>query len=182
MEAFRDFRADADQGPHRTADTAAQVDGLDDMVQDVGFARTDDRADPRPFDAVDDVQAGQQVRRRNGDRPDLMQGQHADPPFVPAFEHQHDHIAFPDAEEAEIGCGPVREPFEVGKGILGAASFIVGPHKGGFVRLFRGPDIHYVIGEIEIAGDLEPEILPEILQRRKLRLFQEPFYHNTSVC
>ena len=139
------------------------------VVGDHPFARRDDRLDSGRVAPVHGVFLGQQVSRRNHDRPQLVQGEDRKPEFVSPFENQHHHVALSDAETLEIGGRAVGFTLHVGKGELDLAAPVIRPQQRLLVGFLRRIGIHHVIGEIEIRGDADTEIPYVVLLGGKYR-------------
>lgn len=165
-ESFGNFRPDAYQQFGRRAFRH----GRRHVVGDHPFARRDDRLDSGRVAPVHDVFLGQQVSRRNHDRPQLVQGEDRKPEFVSPFENQHHHVALSDAETLEIGGRAVGLPLHVGERELNLRTLIVCPEQRFPVGLFLRVGVHHVIREVEILRDADMQVLSVILLRAEGRL------------
>ena len=69
-----------------------------DLMCRVAVRRTDDRAHARRLEAIGEIMLHQLVRRRDGDRAQLMQAEDRKPELIVPLEHQHHAVAALHAE------------------------------------------------------------------------------------
>jgi 8-oxo-dGTP pyrophosphatase MutT (NUDIX family) len=85
----------------------------------------DDMPDTAAREAVEEIVAVQQSRRRNDHDPELHRRQHAFPQRRHIAEHQQQAVAAADAEAAQPVGDPVRPLGELGKGEPGFAAPLI---------------------------------------------------------
>ena len=120
--------------------------------------------------AIHDVVLGQHVGGGDDDGTNLVQGQHDHPPLVAALQDQHDGVVLADAQGHQVRGGLVGLLLQLRKGGANLLALVVGPQQGQSVGLLLRPDIHHVVGEVEVLWDDELQMLIVILYRLKVRL------------
>ena len=106
---------------------AAECTSLDDVAQDGDIATRDDSLDACLVTAVDDVLVGEQVSGRNGNRTNLMESSHGDPPCQATLEDEHHAVATLDAERQEVGSTLVGRFLVLAVGEVLDIPTVVGP-------------------------------------------------------
>ena len=81
-------------------------------------------------------------------RAEFMQSQYRKPELVFAFHHEHDGIAFFDAEASEEIGGAVGHLRHIRKGEYLLGLIVVEPYHSRLVRVLLGERVHYVVGEV----------------------------------
>ena len=125
--------------------------------------------------AVDDVFAGEQVCCRNGYGADFVKCYDGEPELVSTLENEHHHIAFADAQRGEICRSLVALALDVGKCKLDGFACFVGPEQGFLVGVCSCPFVDNVVAEVEIVGNVDVEILHEVLVGVETRLCEKFF-------
>ena len=126
---------------------------------------------------VGDVLLRQQVRGRDGDGPDPVQAEQAEPVLVAALEDEHHGVAAADAKREEEARGAHGHLRHLTEGEGGLRAFFIAPDQGPPVRLGARDLVHDVPGEIEALGHLDAVSLAEILVGGELGSFQESLQH-----
>ena len=109
------FRNDGTNG-NKSLDGRTFRHGLLNLLENVGFTRTDNSLHTGPLVTIYDVVLGKHVSGRNCHGTNLMQRQHGKPPLVMAFENQHHLIVVPNTELCQVGSNAVRFLLDVLKG------------------------------------------------------------------
>ncbi len=135
------------------------------MVGDDLLSGRDDGLDRRGIAAVDDILLGKQVGGGDHHGSEFVEREHREPEFIASLEDQHHGVALSDAEASEIGGRAVALALQVGEGEALFTPLVVGPEHGQPIGLFGGIDVHDVIGEIEMFGHPDMQVLPELLLR-----------------
>ena len=143
------------------------------LADHVGVVDADDGLHRGTGVAVYDVFLRQHVGSRNHDGANLAQGEHYHPPLVAALQNEHHGVVLADAERHQVRRSLVRLLLQLGKRRAYLLALVVGPQQGQPVGLFLGPLVHHVVGEVEVLGDNELQVLVVILNRRERRLLQK---------
>ena len=144
-------------------DRRALRHGLAHVSEHLGIAAADYRLDGGAVVPVDYVVSGEKVGGGDSHGAQLAEGQHREPVLIAALEDEHHHIPAAYAEGLEICRRPVGLFLEVAETEAYAAALVVGPEQGEFVGLFFSPDIHHVIGEVEVFRNPDVEVADEVL-------------------
>ena len=148
---------------HQHADAGTLGHGQAYLLGYVGVVDADDGLDRGAGVAIDNVVLGEHVGGGDDHGPQLVQGQHDDPPLIASLEDEHHRVALADAQRLEIGGGLVALLLQLCEGGANLRTLVVGPEQGQLVGCFLGPLVHHVIGEVEVLGDDELEVLVVIL-------------------
>ena len=119
---------------------------------------------------------------RNGHGAEFVQRHHGYPEVVAALEHKHHAGAVLHAQGLEEGSGGVGQLFELTEGEAALLTGGVGPEQSLAVGLLGGPGVDHVVGEVEIFGDYEAEILPEVIVIGEIGAVGETFDHSCRNC
>ena len=128
-----------------------------------GVLRADDGGHVRSVDTVADVLGSKQVRGRDGDGPDLVQGNDDGPELVVPLEDQHHGVALLHADGLEVVGGAVGIQHHAAEVVRYHIALGIGPQEGLAVGILPSQAIHHVVGKVEGIRALEAEILVEIL-------------------
>ena len=140
------------------------------LTHHIGIVHTDDCLYRCTGVAIDDVFLRQHVGCGNDDSANLMQGEHDDPPFIATLQNEHHGVVLANAQRHQVrGCliGLFLQLSESSTNLL---ALIVRPQDGQSLGLLCCPRVHHVIGEIEVLGNDEFQVLIVIFHRRKFRL------------
>ena len=107
------------------------------------------------------------MRRRNSDRPQLVQADNRDPKFIMALQNQHHLVALFDSCSFEEVCCLARQPADIIKCKNLFFICVICPQQRALFRLFFCQLIHYVKGEIKIFRYKGLEIFRKIFVTRK---------------
>ena len=132
--------------------------GLKDLVHHVVVSSADDGLDTGTIVAVNDVVLGEHVGCGDGNSPQFVQGQHAEPPLVVAFQDEHHLVSPADAQLLVVGCRLVALLFQVSKREALLLAAVACPEQGRLVGGFLCPRIHHIVGEIKVFGHLEVQV------------------------
>ena len=105
------------------------------------------------------------------DGADLAEGEHHHPPLIAAFQDEHHGVVLADAQRHQVTGGLVRLFLQLTVGRANLFALIVCPQDGQLLRGLLCPRVHHVVGEIEVLGDDELQVLVVVFNRRELRLF-----------
>ena len=133
--------------------------GVGDLVDLLGVLQVrDDHPELPGLDAVFDIFRGQHRRAGAEDRAEFDERDDEDPPFRDTREHQHHPVALLDAELEEDVRGAVREVPQIAEGVLLLVPLLVDPDHRQFVPVGLGPPVDHVVAEVELLGDVDPEV------------------------
>ena len=161
LESFGDLGADAD----KPLEVGALGLRVGDFLQYVFISAADDGLDFGGFAAVDYIVCGKEEGGGNGHGSNFLESEHGGPEGEPALEYEHHEVATPYSEPAEISRDLVAFAFEIGETHAPFGLGVAGPYKCGLVRSLLGPDIHYVVCEIEMIGNIEFQFFPLLAEK-----------------
>ena len=142
-----------------------------DLTYHVWIIHTDDGFDRSAGIAIYDIFLCEHVGGGNHDGANLTQGQHHHPPLVAALQDEHHGVVLADAEGGQIRSGLIGLLLQLSEGGPDLLALVVSPQDSEFLGCLLSPRIHHIVGEVEVLGDDELQILIVILYRRKLCLF-----------
>ena len=123
-----------------------------------------------PLVSIYDVVLGEHVGRGDGHGPQFVQRQHGQPPLIVAFQDEHHLVAVADTQALVVGCGLVGLLFQLLERETEFLAMLVGPQECRFVGRFFSPCVDDVVGEVEVFGNDELEMLPVVFLRREAGL------------
>ena len=100
----------------------------------------------------------------------LMQSQHRDPPLVTTLEDEHNRIAPTNSQALEISGCLVALSFQLSEGGTEFNTFIVGPKQRQLIGGLCSPNIHNIVGEVEMLGNNKFQMLIVVLVGRERSL------------
>ncbi len=127
--------------------------------------------------AVYYVLVGEKVCRRHDDSPDLVQGNHGNPPFDAPFEYQHHAVAAAYSELQEITCRLVCVCLVLLVVHVFHIAAVIGPHHRLLVGVLRGVHINDIVAEVEVFRHGDTVVLHEVLVGFEIRFGEESVYH-----
>ena len=73
------------------------------------------------------------------------------------------YTAMAYAQRGKVGGRLVALAFQIGKSKYFFFVLVVGPYQRHLVRLLFGPHVHHVVGEVKVLGNVEMQMLSEVL-------------------
>ena len=134
--------------------------------------------------AVRDVLRGELDGRRDDRGADLAQRHGAHPVFPATTQHHHHDVALADAELPKGVGGAVGEQRNVGERELALLASVVDPHEGLLLGFDTRPLVYDVVGEVEVLGHVDLEVVVEILVRVEFNagaIFAEYVIHGSML-
>ena len=110
-----------------------------------------------------DVLGCEHVGCWNSYSPDLVQGQHGEPPLVAPLEDEHDHVSLAYSKGLEEGCCLVHILLHLGKGEVAPSAPVVDPQHGQGIGCLGRKHIHDIVGEVEVRRNIQLEVVEEII-------------------
>ena len=160
--------------------------GLFHLRADVLVVHGDDGLHVGAVGTVDHVLARELQRRGDDGGAQLAEGHGAHPVLPAAAQDAHDHVALADAELLKGVGGLVGQALDVGEREHTLLAGVVGPQKRPLVGLHGGPLVDDVETEVEGLGNLDGEVLGEVLVGIELNsravLLQNMIHSGASLC
>ncbi len=139
------------------------VDGQAYLLADVGIVHADDGLHAGPRIPIDNVLLRQHVGGGDDNSANLAQRQHHYPPLVAALQDEHHGVVLADAQRLQIAGRLVALLLQLSEGGTNLLALVVGPEQGQLVGCLLGPLVHHVVGEVEVLGDDELQVLVVVL-------------------
>lgn len=160
-------------GVNTFAESFAFLEGVSNVLDDVGFGSGDEHLDARGIAAVCDVLGGEQVGGGNKYGAEFAAGDRQHPVFPATVEHTHNVIAAVDAGIEQETYRPVCENGEFSESYRLFFACRVAPYERALFGAEASVFVHDVAGEIEVFGNGDSDVLREVFIVTEIRTVDE---------